>query len=187
MPDAARIHPLLSDPGGQFYWRHRLAGAIYGQVVANVSDRYLNDIFAPPSAWCKPSWPTSRLSAGTPSWKPQPVIALSDQGRAAGHLPAQRQQPRSIDRWRYCHADRQLSVLQRVPDTGYMLTLGPIDYLYFLREIQSFDYLLLGLAALFLGCRPFSGCAPVAAAHPSEMGGQAVGRRQSQCPRQAAG
>ena len=46
-----------------------------------------------------------------------------------------------------------------MPDTGYMLTLGPIDYLYFLREIQSFDYLLLGLAALFWGCRPFSGCA----------------------------
>ena len=24
-------------------------------MVATVSDRYLNDIFAPPSAWCKPS------------------------------------------------------------------------------------------------------------------------------------
>ena len=45
MPDAARIHPLLSDPGGGLSSAIVLAGAIYGQVVANVGDRYLNDIF----------------------------------------------------------------------------------------------------------------------------------------------
>ena len=75
-----------------------------------------------------------------------------------------------------------------MPDTGYMLTLGPIDYLYFLREIQSFDYLrcwgwplCFGVPA-FLWMRP-----PVAAAHPSEMGGQGSWANNLNAPAPNAG
>lgn len=133
-----------------------LAGAIYGQVVANVSDRYLNDIFRatvslvqteladqPIERW-NAKLETLSLSLPYPiKVEPLDTYRLSDSNREA-----------LTDGDIVMLTDSYL-FLQRVPDTGYMLTLGPIDYLYFLREIQSFDYLLLGLAALFLGVPAF--------------------------------
>ena len=133
-----------------------LAGSIYGQVVQNVSDRYLNDIFRATVSLAQTELadtPIERWNAKLENLElslPYPIkvepldaYALSDANRAAladGDIVM------LTDRYQF---------LQRVPDTGYMLTLGPIDYLYFLHEIQSFDYLMLGLAALFLGIPAF--------------------------------
>lgn len=139
-----------------------LAGAIYGQVVDKVSDRYLNDIFRatvsllqttlreePVDQW-NARLDTLGLSLPYPiKVEPLDTYELSADNRAA-----------LADGDIVMLAD-SYQFLQRVPETGYMLTLGPVDYLYFLHEIQSFDYLMLGLAALFLGVPAFAWMRPL--------------------------
>lgn len=133
-----------------------LAGAIYGQVVENVSDRYLNDIFR------------ATVSLVQTELADEPIERWNTELETLGLSLPYPIKVEPLDTYRLSEANREALAdgdivmltdsylfLQRVPDTGYMLTLGPIDYLYFLREIQSFDYLLLGLAALFLGVPAF--------------------------------
>lgn len=45
--------------------------------------------------------------------------------------------------------------LQRVPDSDYVMVVGPISYLSFLREMRLFDFILLGLLGLSLAIPVF--------------------------------
>lgn len=41
--------------------------------------------------------------------------------------------------------EEQDRFLQRVPQSDYVMVVGPIPYLSFLRELRLFDYLLLAI------------------------------------------
>ena len=133
-----------------------ISGTIYSYAVQNVSDRYLNDIFRatmrllqeqledePVADW---NGLLADLSLSLPypvKIEPLDTYALSKDNKAA------------LLKGDIVMLEESFLFLQRVPKSRFMVTLGPIAYLSFLRQIHAIDLWLMAALALFMGVPAF--------------------------------
>jgi two-component system sensor histidine kinase RstB len=54
--------------------------------------------------------------------------------------------------------DDQYTFIQRIPRSHYVLSVGPVPYLYFLHEMRLLDLALMAFIAISLAFRYLSGC-----------------------------
>lgn len=133
-----------------------ISGTIYSYAVQNVSDRYLNDIFRatmrllqeqledePVADW---NGLLADLSLSLPypvKIEPLDTYTLSKDNKAA------------LLKGDIVMLEESFLFLQRVPKSRFMVTLGPIAYLSFLRQIHAIDLWLMAALALFMGVPAF--------------------------------
>lgn len=58
----------------------------------------------------------------------------------------------------YRRPRRQYTFIQRIPRSRYVLSVGPVPYLYFLHEMRLLDLALMAFIAISLAFRSLSGC-----------------------------
>ena len=80
-------------------------------------------------------------------------IAIEPLQKSMAHVEAKARAP--LQEGDIIMLEEEDRFLQRVPGSDYVMVVGPITYLSFLREIRLFDFLLLALLGLSLGLPVF--------------------------------
>lgn len=131
-----------------------LIGGIYNQSVDKVSTSYLNDIFHSSFTLLN-----SELSDVPKNKWGEEIARL--------HMPYQisiwpmdayelsKENMRALKKGEIIMLEDSYEFLQRIPKSSYMMKLGPINYLKFLHQLESYDYLILVLLGLLLGIPAF--------------------------------
>ena len=131
-----------------------LIGGLYNRSVDKISTSYLNDIFHSSFTLLN-----SELSDVPKSRWGEEIARL--------HMPYQisiwpidayelsAENVKALKKGEIIMLEDSYEFLQRIPKSSYMMKLGPINYLRFLHQLESWDYLVLALLGLLLGIPAF--------------------------------
>lgn len=131
-----------------------LIGGIYNRSVDKVSTTYLNDIFHSSFTLIN-----SELSDVPKSQWAEDIADL--------HMPYQisiwpidayeltPENVKALRKGEIIMLEDSYEFLQRIPKSNYMMKLGPINYLKFLHQLESYDFIVLVILGLLLGIPAF--------------------------------
>lgn len=133
-----------------------LVGGLYSLTAERAMDKSLDDLMQGASC-CVPSSGTRLPNSGNRHW-PRAIplsfdVAIQSLEEASASVEP-KARPALLE-GDIIMLDEQDRFLQRVPESDYVMVVGPIPYLSFMREIHLLDYLLLALLGLSLALPVF--------------------------------